>query len=130
MTNNVIIIKLSQIIAKISVWLENTEEPFSYDYKISEILYSFNNHHKSREISLHHHYPSEYIKPLSSSFSETQTLKIFIDLYYDDFGIFRTFYHSLGGLYVQFRNMLLKLRQQLKNHFLIGFVPFEGNFKD
>lgn len=130
MTDNVIIIELSQIIAKISVWLEDTEEPFLYDYKISEILYSFNNHHKSREISLRHHHPSEYIEPLSSPPSETQTLKIFIDLYYDDFGTFRTSYHSLGGLYVQFGNMPLKLRQQLKNHFLIGFVPFGGNFKD
>ncbi|PKY57534.1 hypothetical protein RhiirA4_478669 [Rhizophagus irregularis] len=26
--------------------------------------------------------------------------------------------------------MTLKLRQKLKNHFLIGFVPFGGNFKD
>jgi hypothetical protein len=127
MTDNVIIIEPSQLLSKISVWLEDTEEPFSYDYKIADILYSFNNHHKSREISLRYHHPSEYIE---SSPSEAQVLKFFIDLYYDDFGTFRTSYHSLGGLYVQFGNMPLKLRQRLKNHFLIGFVPFGGNFED
>jgi hypothetical protein len=52
-----------------------------------------------------------------------------MDLYYDDFGTFRMVYHSLGGLYVQFGNMPLELRQQLKNHFLIGFVPFGGEFR-
>ena len=61
MTNKNIIIKTSQIIRKISVWLEDTEEPFSYDYKIDNILYSFNNHHKIRIISLRHHHLSEYI---------------------------------------------------------------------
>jgi hypothetical protein len=129
MTNKNIIIETSQIIIKISVWLEDTEEPFSYDYKIGNILYSFNNHHKIRTISLRHRHPSEYIR-LRSSPPNVQVLKIFVDLYYDDFGTFRTAYHSLGGLYIQFGNMPLKLRQKLKNHFLIGFVPFGGNFED
>ena len=40
MTNKNIIIETSQIIRKISVWLEDTKEPFSYDYKIGNILYS------------------------------------------------------------------------------------------
>jgi hypothetical protein len=129
MTNKNIIIETSQIIIKISVWLEDTEEPFSYDYKIGNILYSFNNHYKIRTISLRHRHPSEYIR-LHSSPPNVQVLKIFVDLYYDDFGTFRTAYHSLGGLYIQFGNMPLKLRQKLKNHFLIGFVPFGGNFED
>src|SRR5271154_3135864 len=100
MTDNVIIIGLSQFNSKISVWLEDTEEPFLYDYKISDILYSFNNHHKSSEILFRHHHPSEYIELLSSPPPEIQVLKIFIGLYYDDFRTFRTSYHNLEGLYV------------------------------
>ena len=39
-------------------------------------------------------------------------------------------YHSLGGLYLQFGNMKLKDRQKLKNHFLVGFVPFGAKFEE
>src|SRR5581483_333506 len=59
--------------------------------------------------------------------------KIFCDLYYDDFGTYRNVYHrlhSLGGLYLQIGNMKLKSRQKLRNHFLLGFVPFGGKFED
>jgi len=54
MTENVIIITPSRILSKVSVWLEDTEEPFLYEYKISKILYSFNNCYKTRPISLRH----------------------------------------------------------------------------
>lgn len=57
-------------------------------------------------------------------------MKFFVDLYYDDFGTFRKSYHKLGGLYVQFRNMPLSIRQCLKNYFLIGFVPFGATFTE
>ncbi|CAB4404875.1 unnamed protein product [Rhizophagus irregularis] len=129
MTDRVIMISESRIITRISVWLKDNQEPSSYDYKVDEILYKFNNRYMMRPIKFRHHHPSEYIK-LHPSPPGIQTLKIFIDLYFDDFGTFRTSYHSLGGLYVQFGNFPLKLRQQLKNHFLIGFVPFGGNFED
>ncbi|CAB4440300.1 unnamed protein product [Rhizophagus irregularis] len=129
MTDRVIMISESRIITRISVWLKDNQEPSSYDYKVDEILYKFNNRYMMRPIKFRHHHPSEYIK-LHTSPPGIQTLKIFIDLYFDDFGTFRTSYHSLGGLYVQFGNFPLKLRQQLKNHFLIGFVPFGGNFED
>src|SRR5947207_1172989 len=56
--------------------------------------------------------------------------KIFIDLYYDDFGTYRNVYHSLGGVYIQIGNMPFSMRKLLKNHFVIGFVPFGGKFKD
>ena len=49
MTNNVFVITLSQIISKVLVWFEDTEEPFFYEYKINNILYSFNNHYKLRQ---------------------------------------------------------------------------------
>ncbi|PKC00983.1 hypothetical protein RhiirA5_253760, partial [Rhizophagus irregularis] len=54
----------------------------------------------------------------------------FIDLYYDDFGTFRNVYHSLGGVYVQIGNMPINERMRLKNHFVLGFVPFGGSFDE
>ena len=56
--------------------------------------------------------------------------KIFLDLYYDDFGTFRNVYHSLGGVYIQFGNMPAHQRKLLKNHFVLGFVPFGGDFNE
>ena len=53
-----------------------------------------------------------------------------LDIYYDDFGTFRNVYHSLGGIYLQFCNMPLQLRKQLRNHFVLSFVPFGGEFDD
>ena len=85
MTDNVIMITLSQIISKVSVWVEDNEEPYLYEYKINSILYSFNNHYKARPITFRHRHSSEYIK-LQPSPPDVQVLKIFIDLYYDDFG--------------------------------------------
>ena len=54
--------------------------------------------------------------------------KIFLDLYYNDFGIFRNVYHSLEKVYIQFGNILAYLCKLIKNHFILGFVPFGGNF--
>ena len=53
-----------------------------------------------------------------------------MDLYFDDFGTYRTVYHSLGGVYVQIGNMPFDLRKLLKNHFIIGFVPFGASFNE
>jgi hypothetical protein len=47
-----------------------------------------------------------------------------IDLYYDDFRTFRNVYHSLGGVYIQIGNMSFNERKQLRNHFVLGFIPF------
>ncbi|GES79861.1 hypothetical protein GLOIN_2v1790377 [Rhizophagus clarus] len=56
--------------------------------------------------------------------------KLFLDIYYDDFGIFRNIYYSLGGVYVQFGNMPAHQRKLLKNHFILRFVPFGDNFNE
>ena len=58
--------------------------------------------------------------------------KIFLDLYYDDFGIYRNVYHSLGDVYLQFENMPAHQRKLLKNYFVLGFVPFafDDNFNE
>ena len=54
--------------------------------------------------------------------------KLFLDFYCDDFGTFRNVYHSLGGVYIQFGNMPAHQRKLIKNHFVLGFIPFGGNF--
>ncbi|GBC28437.2 hypothetical protein GLOIN_2v1480079 [Rhizophagus irregularis DAOM 181602=DAOM 197198] len=50
-----------------------------------------------------------------------------IDIYIDKFGPFRNAYHGIGGIYLQIGNMPQILRQKLKNHFLIGFIPFSAS---
>ena len=54
--------------------------------------------------------------------------KIFLDLYYNDFETYRSVYHSLEGIYLQFENMPAYQKKLLKNYFVFGFVPFGGNF--
>ncbi|PKK70661.1 hypothetical protein RhiirC2_866056 [Rhizophagus irregularis] len=49
------------------------------------------------------------------------------DIYIDKFGPFRNAYHGIGGIYLQIGNMPQILRQKLKNHFLIGFIPFSAS---
>jgi len=130
LTENQEIIKPSQIINKVSVWLCDAHQPSSYEFMIKEILYYHNRQPVLRDIFLRHHSSTLNILPKNHSNSHYKQIKIFCDLYYDDFGTFRSVYHSLGGLYLQFGNMKLKDRQKLKNHFLVGFVPFGGKFDE
>ncbi|CAJ0750133.1 13749_t:CDS:2 [Entrophospora sp. SA101] len=51
-------------------------------------------------------------------------LNFFLDIYIDKFGPFRNAYHAIGGIYLQIGNMKQVLHQKLKNHFLLGFIPF------
>ncbi|GES88706.1 hypothetical protein GLOIN_2v1790940 [Rhizophagus clarus] len=75
-------------------------------------------------------HPSEYISIKQSLSLTIPVYKLFLDIYYDDFETFRNVYHSLGGVYVQFGNMPARQRKLLKNHFVLGFVPFGGNFNE
>jgi hypothetical protein len=59
-----------------------------------------------------------------------ETLKIFLDIYIDGFGAFRSAYHSLGGIYLTIGNQPAELRQKLRNIFLVGFVPFGVSLED
>ena len=117
----------NDVIGHINIWLEDLPEPENYDYQIGEILYTYNNQTKIRKIQQRHRLSckSNIQKP-----SNIRHLKFFIDLYYDDFGAFGKAYHKLGGLYIQFGNMPLSMRQCLKNHFLVGLVPFGAKFTD
>ena len=79
---------------------------------------------------MRHQHPAECISVKSPTNLNIPVLKFYLDLYYDDFGTFRNTYHSLGGVYLQIGNMPRQLRKQLRNHFIIGLVPFGGNFQD
>lgn len=111
MTDDFILIRRSQIIKKVVIWLKDTDQIPRYEKRISEILYKHNNRYTIRPIEQRHHHPNEYITMGIPPSPNMKVFKFFINLYYDDFGTFRTVYHSLGGLYVQFGNMTLKLRQ-------------------
>uniref|UniRef100_U9UVI7 BAH domain-containing protein n=1 Tax=Rhizophagus irregularis (strain DAOM 181602 / DAOM 197198 / MUCL 43194) TaxID=747089 RepID=U9UVI7_RHIID len=117
------------IAQRIIVWMCDMPEPEVYDFYIKEIIYRFNNRWKFRDITMRHQLPCEYIT-LTPPPQHLPVLKIFLDIYVDDFGTYRNVYHSLGGVYIQLGNMPLTLRKQLKNHFLIGFVPFGAKFND
>ncbi|CAB4383804.1 unnamed protein product [Rhizophagus irregularis] len=118
------------VVHHVKVWLENLPEPENYDYRIGEILYIHNNRSKIRQIHQQHQLPNQHNFQRSSFPLNLQHLKFFIDLYYDDFGAFGKSYHKLGGIYIQFGNMPLSMRQRLKNHFLIGLIPFGAKFAD
>ena len=102
------------------------------NYIIKEILYKKPGTEATwitRHIKLRHFLPTEYIQEPNNP-KNLPVKKIFLDLYFDDFGTYRTVYHSLGGVYIQFGNMPFFLRKQLKNHFIIGFVPFGASFNE
>ncbi|RGB28732.1 hypothetical protein C1646_767448 [Rhizophagus diaphanus] len=84
---------------------------------------------KSRSVLLDYKHPSEYAA-IQYHDNSLPVYKFFLDLYYNDFGTYRNIYHSLGGVYLQFGNMIFNDRKQLKNHFVLRFVPFRGDFDD
>ena len=116
----------NSVVSCLSVWLCDLPEPPSYDFYVSEILYQFEGRWKYREIAKRQLLPGEHTSPPQLM----PTMKIFLDIYIDSFGTFRNVYHSLDGVYLQLGNMPLSLRKQLRNHFLIGFVPFGANLTD
>ncbi|GES75796.1 hypothetical protein GLOIN_2v1790940 [Rhizophagus clarus] len=83
---------------------------------------------------IHYELPKYFINIIhTGAFPPSPTIpvyKLFLDIYYDDFGTFRNVYHSLGCVYVQFGNMPARQRKLLKNHFVLRFVLFGGNFNE
>ncbi|GET50702.1 hypothetical protein GLOIN_2v1790377 [Rhizophagus irregularis DAOM 181602=DAOM 197198] len=98
--------------------------------RITEILYKHHTHWRICDATFSYQHPSEYISIRQPPSPTIPVYKLFLDIYYDDFGTFRNVYHSLGGVYVQFGNMPARQRKLLKNHFVLGFVPFGGNFNE
>ena len=124
------IITISEVLEKATVMIVYQHQHIPEGtLKITEIIYKYHGHWNIRDASLSYQHPSDYITTRSPP-SSMPTYKIFIDLYYDDFGTYRNVYHSLGGIYLQFGNMPAHQRKLIKNHFVLGFVPFGGNFDE
>jgi hypothetical protein len=73
--------------------------------RITEILYKHHAHWHICDATLSYQHPSEYVSVMQPPSSTMKVYKLFLDIYYDDFGTFRNVYHSLGGVYVQFGNI-------------------------
>jgi len=121
------IVNKKDVIEKVCVWMCDSPMPARYDFIVKEILYRLNDNWKMRKISERHKLPIEYIFSIQHIPPNVPIRKLFLDIYVDDFGTYRNVYHTLGGVYLQFGNMPLMLRKQLRNHFLLGFVPFGGD---
>ncbi|PKC53644.1 hypothetical protein RhiirA1_478874 [Rhizophagus irregularis] len=126
MTNENEMIELNWIESKINIWLMDTKKPDNYDYCINEIS---NNKWNTRSVDLHHKHSIEYT-PIRKISDELPVFKFFLDIYIDKFGPFCNAYHAIGGIYLQIGNMTQVIRQKLKNHFLLGFIPFGANCND
>ena len=125
------IIMSSQILEKVTIMMTFQHQNIPKDsLRITEIIYKCNNdrwHIRDAKHSYQH--PSDYISVRSPP-SSMPVYKLFLDFYCDDFGMFRNVYHSLGGVYIQFGNMPAHQRKLIKNHFVLGFIPFGGNFDE
>jgi len=129
MDDAIVNIELQAIVkhAPITILYDNYSN--GHSIKIREILYKYNGRWKIRHVKYSYQHPSEFAA-LEEPATNLPIYKLYIDLYYDDFGTFRNVYHSLGGVYIQFGNMPLNERIRLKNHFVLGFVPFGGSFDE
>jgi hypothetical protein len=131
MENAIIMIELQKIVRLATIVILYNEDNINNitSIFIREILYKHQGHWKLRNVAYSYCHPSEFAA-LDELVTNLPIYKLYIDLYYDDFGTFRSVYHSLGGVYVQIGNLPFDKRKQLKNHFVIGFVPFGGSFNE
>lgn len=59
-----------------------------------------------------------------------QTLCLFLDIYFDDFGLFKNVYNATGGVYLVIGNLPQELRQKMRNNFDLGLIPSGVTFVD
>jgi hypothetical protein len=99
---------------------------------VSEIVYCSRSSLRPyiRDVDERHMLPFERQRPIEPPIPGMKTFKLFIDLFYDDFGVFSFVYNALGGVYVVLGNLPLSLRQKLRNVNLLGFVPYGVSFAD
>ncbi|RGB23882.1 hypothetical protein C1646_773862 [Rhizophagus diaphanus] len=101
--DNFVFICPSQVYNKVTVKLPHLHQVLSHsDLYVLEIIYKHNNHWQIRDIQLSYQHPAHSIIINNPPVDSMPVYKLFLDLYYDDFGKFRNVYHSLGGAYVQF----------------------------
>lgn len=132
--NAVITIELQKIVKHATVFILYNDDAINElsSIIIREILYKYQGRWKLRSIAYSYRHPSDFapLDPIEEPATHLPVYKLYIDLYYDDFGTFRSIYHSLGGVYIQIGNLPFKERKKLKNHFILGFVPFGGCFEE
>ncbi|RGB21749.1 hypothetical protein C1646_678324 [Rhizophagus diaphanus] len=131
MENALVEVELQTIIKRVMVTILYTEDTIhdNSSVVIREILYKHQGHWKIRNVAYSYRHPSEFT-PLKEPETNLPIYKLYIDLYFADFGMFRNVYHLLGGVYIQIGNLPFDKRKQLKNHFVLGFVPFGGSFEE
>ncbi|PKK56791.1 hypothetical protein RhiirC2_858468, partial [Rhizophagus irregularis] len=119
LTENQEIIELSQIINKVSVWLYDTQQPPLYEFIIKEILYYHNGRPLLRNISLRHHHSTLNVSSQVHPDFHCRRIKIFCDLYFDDFGTFRNLDSSPLGKFEDTIKPFIQDIQQLERGFLM-----------
>lgn len=85
-----IIINIDKVIKKVNISIiRNTTNTINGLY-VKEILYKNNGYWKLRDVKLDYMHPYEYSTLISppQEYNNLQILKLFIDIYYDDFGTF------------------------------------------
>ncbi|CAB4394151.1 unnamed protein product [Rhizophagus irregularis] len=105
-----LIIMTSQILEKVTILMMFQHQNIpDGSLRISEIIYKCNDRWHVRNVKLSYLHPSDYISIRNPPSSSMPIYKLFLDLYYDDFA------HQ---------------RKLIKNHFVIGFIPFGGKFDE
>jgi hypothetical protein len=132
---SVVDVSADSIKGTIHVQMEGSDADVASDngdtFFIAEIIYHrFSHHLCTRPATNRHLLTSEVFKPQLPPNQDLPILKVFLDIYIDDFGPYRSVYHALGGVYLVLGNMPLEMRQELRNIFLIGFIPFGVDFNE
>ena len=82
------IIDPSSLICHINIWLQDQPSPPIIKFFVNKILYYYNGRWKIRSIKLRHQHPAECLSVTFPTNLNMPILKFYLDLYYDDFGIF------------------------------------------
>ncbi|GES92053.1 hypothetical protein GLOIN_2v1790940 [Rhizophagus clarus] len=85
------------LVGEVCDYINNVSTPnISEDsLHITEVIYKCNDRWHIRDVKLSYQHPSDYIS-IRDPPSSMSVYKLFLNLYYDDFGTFRNVYHSLG----------------------------------
>jgi hypothetical protein len=129
-------IDVSQLVGHFNCeWLilDNITPQYSGDkkFQVAGIVY---NHPTTgelclREPHLRHRLASEIQTPDLAP-AGLPTLKLFLDLYADDFGTYKNVYNATGGIYLVIGNLPQVSRQKLRNLFDLGLIPAGVSFEN
>lgn len=66
----------------------------------------------------------------NDSEERSKQLCVVLDVFTDEFGVFRTTHRTTGGTYMNLLNQNFRNRDEPRNHPICGFVPFGCQFED